>query len=437
MTTQPVQTPAPLEADASRLLPQLLRGAGALALAAAVLGLLFRNWSEGSDLYRYLMLLGFTVGMALIGFVSGRVIGDGKGARLLVTAALAAIPANFAILGAFFHRLWSWDGVLSAQRESVFAWSLGDAGQVLLVTAGAVALLAAVAYVGFLVLSRAVAGAFTAVYLLAGAAFLLPTRDLHLIALMLLALLALVIGLLARVRAGGRLLPTASAATARGVLFLPLLLLLGRSVWFYDVDAMFLALSLTGAFAALRYFSLILGKGWPRDVLELVSVPVALGAGVSLGVFIGEVHHAYTLVLPAGALLAGGLLFELSTRAGAFKRLYRWSAALVVALPILLNLLFLAGPAPALICLLAGLGLAVQGALSRQRLMLGLGVLLLLGGLARHAMQVIGLFDWGSWGALAALGVAAILISSVLERHGQRLRARLAVWKDELADWEL
>ena len=81
-------TPAP----AWRSLPALLRSLGAATVVAAVSIFLLQGWDQGNDVQRYLILLAHTVGLAGLGFASGRWIGESKGARLLGTATSASCP---------------------------------------------------------------------------------------------------------------------------------------------------------------------------------------------------------------------------------------------------------------------------------------------------------------------------------------------------------
>ena len=66
-------------------LPDLLRILGAGALIIAMYGFLVRGWQSGNDVSRYLMLLGHTGLLSVIGLASGHWLKEAKSARLLVT----------------------------------------------------------------------------------------------------------------------------------------------------------------------------------------------------------------------------------------------------------------------------------------------------------------------------------------------------------------
>ena len=55
-------------------LPMLLRGIGALAIIVSLYTFLARGWDASSDLFRYLVFLGHTAALAVIGLISAKVI---------------------------------------------------------------------------------------------------------------------------------------------------------------------------------------------------------------------------------------------------------------------------------------------------------------------------------------------------------------------------
>jgi hypothetical protein len=134
-------------------LPRMLRSIGAISLLAAISIFLLQGWESGNDVNRYLLLLGHTVGLAIIGFASGHWLGESKGARLLLIIALASVPANFAILGAFMYEQASLDAV-NAVYPSVAHWKVNALSTAVMANVGGVLILAPVVWLGFMVLSR-------------------------------------------------------------------------------------------------------------------------------------------------------------------------------------------------------------------------------------------------------------------------------------------
>lgn len=419
-------------------LPPLLRGLGGIALLTAIGSFLFQRWDTANDLYRFVMLLAFTAGLTVIGFASGHWIREGKGARLLVSIALAAVPANFAVLAAFFYRHWAWDGALTSY-PAVATWSLPDPGGLLGVLALALAVLLPVTWLGFMVLSRSSALRLSMVFLINAAALLLPVRESGWVALVLGVIGALTLWQLAA--KGGRRLtaPTPEGAIATALLFVPHGILLGRSLWLYSPGALLGLVMMLTLFLGLRQFALALrpGSSVHAALNGLALVPAMLAGGflwVALAPFADTGGAA--LVLPAAGLLNAALVFELSLRETDNAGAFRWLAAGSLVFALLGNLLLFGNGLSAALCLLGGVGLVVAGYLVRQSLVLGLGVATLVVGLLNQSWQLFAHFDLFSWGSLAVLGVAAILVASLIDRHGVRMRARFAGMRRELAAWD-
>ena len=81
-------------------LSNMLRLLGAGVLMTSVSVFLFKGWSTGNDVERYLMLLTHTLLLAGTGLVIGRWVKESKGARLFLGLAQIFAMVNFAVLGA-------------------------------------------------------------------------------------------------------------------------------------------------------------------------------------------------------------------------------------------------------------------------------------------------------------------------------------------------
>ncbi|MCP4042502.1 MAG: hypothetical protein GY731_11200, partial [Gammaproteobacteria bacterium] len=157
-------------------LPYLLRTLGASVLVVSIAIYLFQGWTAGNDIERYLLLLAYTLFLAVAGFISGTWMHESKGARTFVILALGAIPANFAILGALIYSQGSWDTAAAAYPAFV-TWRVEHLSSALITAAGSLLVLIPVVWLGFLVLARRSAPAFTALYLASNAAMLIPLRE--------------------------------------------------------------------------------------------------------------------------------------------------------------------------------------------------------------------------------------------------------------------
>jgi len=431
------QSPAPTTYSRFLDLPRLLRSIGAMSLLAAISIFLFQGWENGNDAYRYLLLLGHTVGLAAIGFASGHWLKESKGARLLLIIALASVPANFAVLGAFMYSQAGLDA-LSIIYPSVAHWQVESISTALYASLGGLVLLTPVVWLGFMVLARKSARRLTVIYLLLNVALLIPLRAPEYVAFMLLALTLIVARQSIKVAASDTALRTPEGIIARLLLYVPLGVMLGRNLWLYAADGLMFSVMAAIVYLLFRQVSIQLHRDSRlRAFFENISIiPVAaLGLGVCSVVTDMFVNSA-AMVFPVFAVVVAALLLEMSTRVVNGALLHRRVAAAVLTTAMLANLIMFGSAATAAACLLVGLLVLTYGYFVEQRVVFAMGIVTLLAGLVYQMQYAIDMFSLGSWGSLAALGVAAILISSTIERFGARIKARMAHWGQQFKAWD-
>nr|WP_067293225.1 hypothetical protein [Marinobacterium profundum] len=416
-------------------LPQLLRMAGATALLVAMYSFLVQGWQDGNDLLRYAMLLGHSLLLCGVGLVSGHWLQEAKGARLLVTLALTSVPANFAILGAFVYSAFGPQRSLSQPDYAL--WQLDSPTATVLTVALAVAALIPVMLLGFRTLARVLSTHLSIMFMLSNALLLIPLRDpLYLSALSLpLALLMLLNN--EKTQQQSIAARTPDGLIARALLYLPLVVLVGRSLWFYDTDAFLFSSSLVILFLAARQISLRLpGQSIMRGLLEVCSGLLTPMIGVG-SVLLLEGILTESLMLQLAALISAALLYEVSHRAQMAPALYRLMAMLMLSLGLIVNFVLFEGLATSLTSLAIGLILALIGRHYRQLALFGTGLVLAAVSLIYQLYQMMQVFDLSGWISLAVLGMLAIVIASVLESGGGRIRPRLLLLRRRFASWEV
>jgi hypothetical protein len=413
----------------------LLRGLGGLVIVAAFVVLLFQGWRDGDDLSRYLLLMGHTLVLTLAGFAAGHLLHEGKGARLFIALALIAIPVNFAFLGGISYEQLTWDPAQTVQTALGF-WHPAAGAEtlapdlVLSLTGAALPVLGVSIWIGFLVMARRSARPLSGLFLLSNAALLVPTRDTALVSGLLLGLGLLLTVLVVRLRRRDPSLATAEGLFARAILALPLLVMGGRSIWFYaPSDLFFTSLALIGYLGLRQALGQVADDSRWRIPVEGAAVAMA---GISTlfafatAIELHGLHGVFKLPI-AGAILAG-LLLDLSTRTLSRASLYRSAAVLTATAPLLANLFAFGGFANALVCLVAGIATLGYGYLTRQRPLFVIGLISALTGMGFAGTEAFAHFTIGGWTGLVLLGVATILAGSLIERHGQTMKATLLRW---------
>lgn len=429
-THQVVTTSTPL----MQRLPQLLRMAGATALLVAMYSFLVQGWQDSNDLLRYAMLLGHSVLLCGLGLASGHWLREPRGARLLTSLALVSVPANFAILGAF---VYASVGAGSVPYPGVAQWQLHSTGLTAATVTVASLMLVPVVLLGFRVLARPLSGRLTLLFLAGNIALLLPVRDPTLIGAIALPLALLTLLQNERNRDEHLCARTPDGIMARLMQYLPLAVLLGRSLWLYEADAFLFTAGLLSVFLVMRQLSLLLpGQSILRGLLEVSSGVLTPLIGIGIGVLL-DAWVVNELILPTCSLVTAALLWELSRRVEMAPSLYRSLAMLALLAGFVGNLYLFGGVDIALYCIGTGVALAVFGQQRQQLALFGTGLLIAASGLLYLLLRLLAEFDLGGWLSLALIGMLAIVLGSLLESRGGRLRPALGWLHQRFANWEV
>jgi len=418
------------------LLPRVLRSLGAVTLLGSVSIFMFQGWESGNDIYRYLLLLAHTVGLAVIGIMSGRFIKESKGARLLVALALASIPAAFAIMGGFAYSQFAMDG-LNVLYPGYANWRVDSPAVAMMTIAGSVAVLLPVTWLGFMVLSRKAAGRFTLVFLLTNLAMLIPVRETAIIGWLVLALVALVVISNSWAKRGDSSLKTREGMLARGLQFLPLAVILGRGISLYAGDLFLVTVCYALVYVVIRQLAMLFDDN-PQKQTWLERIALLPAYAVSVGVtniLVKAFSLTHAFAIPVFAITLAVLVMEIAMRSQSAPT-YRRLAAATVTIGMLANLLLFGGVIMAAICLALGLIVLVYGYMVEQRIVFVLGVLTLLAGIGFQVSYAVTYFALGSWASLAALGIAAILSGSVIEKHGEKIKMSIKDWGKQFRSWD-
>ena len=420
-----------------QVLSQLLRGAGALIIIISAATFLFKHWTPGSDLQRYLFLLGFTGILSIGGLFCGLSLKESKGARTLLGLTLTVTPINFAVMGALLYSQFSWDGALT-RLPGYATWIASSPGMALLAAVGGLAVLVPLGHFSFMALGHKRAKLFTGAFMLSNATLLLPTRQPNIVAVVFLLLVAVLT--FSEVRTLGRetTLKTFEGYLSRAILWLPAAILIGRGCYFYTPSQLFVSVILF-ALATLSFIllpqltdrerwqqgfqaagALIAGVAWFNTANVIIRSP-----------YISSRHEILVAALPLAGLLC--LLSKYSQGTG---DRYRRFAAIIAVFGVSLNLLAHTNFAAAMICLLISATVVFFGYLLEQKIIFvsgALGSLLAVGYQFKAAFHH---FSLASWSSLMVIGVLIIISASVIERYHDRLRERMEQARYQFKQWK-
>ena len=419
-------------------LPELLRFAGATILVAALSVFLFQRWEQGNDLFRYLTLLGLSVGLAGAGLLSGIALRESKGARVFLGLVLLTVPIHFTVLGALLYSQFSWQPLLHSY-PGVVSWQAADPGSALMLLAAGLLVLLPVSWIAVRTFVRPQAVAFTMALFGLTAPLLLPTRALAAVTVMALLMAAVVVWLELRVWRRSVPMKTPEGRFLRALLMVPFGLLLGRGLWLYDASMMLVAVAAAALFGLLVVAVAKNRQQRPQLAsvyagLSLVPAAVASWGVASSLASAGLLAPSYLATVLAIPFVAALLLLSRVSPEGGSR--YRLTAALLAIAVTLAELVLFGGAVHALLALLIGVLTLSYGFLVEQKLVLAGGVLSAVIGLGFQVANALQGFELGGWFTLALLGTVAILAASLLERFGGRVMERWHKARAHLADWQ-
>jgi len=419
-----------------RTLSSVLRFIGAGVLVASLSMMLFRGWDSGSDLTRFYTLLAYCAVLAGTGIFLSHIVHETKGARTFLALALGAICVNFTVLGALCLSTVDRAG----QALPSFAnWAVSDGSSVVLAAATACLVLSPIACFGFSVFARKSARRLTGLFLVTNAALLLPLRSSLLIGLLGLALIIVILRQLAVIRRSDNTFATREGRIAAAMPFIPVAILLGRNFYLYAIDETLLTLSALIGYAILREVNTAVRSAGTLATRLLPGIRAASALSVALGAAatIASVDGSHPLVLPIFTVVLAGLLADIGfTAGGNAGTTWTRTAAITLALGFLVNLVVWPTIPATIAAILTGAAIAIYGYSVEQKSVFISGGSALLSGITYQLQNVFAAFDFGSWSSLALIGIGAIVLASVLERHGLVLRNRLIAWRLRYSQWD-
>jgi hypothetical protein len=227
-----------------------------------------------------------------------------------------------------------------------------------------------------------------------------------------------------------RALKTGEGKFALIALFIPLGIILFRSMYFYQVDSLMVAMVAMAFFLAARQASLFPGRNdriaLTLDVLSLpIAGIVALALADTFGANVGSAFQA-----PLASLAYAALAFDLMYRTTShrFTKFIGVSVSLFVALSLSLSVAAWPSAGTAILALGVGTAMLLAGSALRDKTALFAGIATMIAGVLFGFEAILRMVANSSWIELALFGAAAITLASLLDRHGVAVQLRLRKW---------
>jgi len=411
-----------VDADA---LTRALRLAGAVMVVASASTFMLQHWdSSGNDLWRYAMLVGQSLLLALAAYFVGLTVREGKSARTFLALVLATMPVSFAVLGGLVYSQFHLEPLSTLPQYA--SWVAPTRWSAIVAVLGTLAVLVPPAVIAFVALARKQAKALTLTFFASNLLLLIPVREPAAITgVLALSTLGLVWLELGRLGLPAQL-DTTEARLARIMPFVAPFLMAGRVFHLYRPTPLFVGGLLLIAAGALwlatsrREFAGLRSLGsWPCALMAV------LGWTLCWLDFSGHLHSAFASLVTLG-LPSALLLLAASTRAVTSRKALAGLGLGLALVTAVLGPVAELGTLSVLTCLGIGIAAAVWGAALRNVVQTVTGAIVAVIGLGAQVMLAVRAEDLLRWGSLTAVGVLLILGASYVERN----KARLARWWD-------
>ncbi|MEM7400961.1 MAG: hypothetical protein AAF304_03315 [Pseudomonadota bacterium] len=406
---------------------RLLRISGALAVIASMSAFLMQDWSGGSDLTRYYLMLTQTLLLAAGGFGLSFLMKENKGGRVFFGLSLISITVNFTILGALIFSQVQWFGSIG-QYPEFLTWTTTSIASLSTAIVSALIAMVPIALFSYMVFSRQHAKRLLMLFVISNLLLLVPVRDSLIVGVIVLASVLVPLWFLRKNMFKETSLKTPEGMFAVATVFLPGLVMLVRSFWLYEVDAILLVMLGSILFLMLRIFSAPLDENTNlKQILNWAGMGtagfVAHQAGMASHALIPDVYG-----LSVTGVVFTALVLDLAKRAGNHTQLFVTIAVSGLLVCQYFLLLIKGGAVGAVMLLLAGLIVIAISQAYKSRGMFITGTVTALIGFTHQLFNTLINIDFTNWATLAVIGVSAIIIASLIERHGVVLKHKWDKW---------
>ena len=225
-------------------------------------------------------------------------------------------------------------------------------------------------------------------------------------------------------------LKTGEGKFALATLVIPPGIILFRSMYFYQVDSLMVAMVAMVLFLAARQASQFPDRNARLAMaLEVVSWPLAMVIALALTDAF-EPGITSGLKAPVFAATYAALALDVIRRTGSqvLARVIAVSISVAVAVSFTFSVALAPSATSALFSVAAGVMLLLWGASDRKVGTIIAGLITLGAGALFGFDAIVQLVITSSWIDLAIFGASAIALGSVLDRHGVAIKLRLTSW---------
>lgn len=396
-----------------------LRLLGALAVAVSMGIFLIDGFAVKNDIYRFITMLGLTTLLTVTGLIMSMFLKEQRGSRVFIGLGLLSVPVNFTVFSALIYSILPLDSG-SADYPSYAYWQASLSDIPVALASGAVVLLPVI-WLGFTVLARSARSWLSTAIIVSSLLLLVPVRGELASSLLAIVATASMMWFCRKYSRNSMALKTLEGRFCVALVYAAPTIMVVRGLFLYEVAGVLLLALAAGIYLFTRTF-------WSGhhvgNLSGAAATFVSAFAAVVIGMSASEVLSAYldaswAIVVSALAVLV--LAFDIQNNAprGDMNKLAVGAlgliatAALVFLAAFGINTLAITG-----VSIMIVLALGLYGYVSRQWLLAGVGTT---GGFVAIATNGEALWltiEQTGWWGVAAIGMAAIVAGSMLDRAG-------------------
>ncbi|MCH9699559.1 MAG: hypothetical protein K0U68_15775 [Gammaproteobacteria bacterium] len=415
----------PLKPERRQFASTFLRWSGALILVVAALHYMIQGLNITSEALRFWVMPGFISFLAMCGLFCGYWLKDPKNTRIFYGLGTAFIAAQLSQVAAMGRAL-----MIKGQSGEVLLdmwWDLDQLSPLVVGSNFVISVLLAVpvVYAGFTMLASQHRKSLLFGFLIANIAMMLPVRDqLSVTAIIVLGFFVLRYRDM-RYYQADRAMKTISGFSARLLVWVPLLIVVGRCGFYTISDKQYAVLLAMVAWLLIREIPRIVGKAEFIPLLQYFGLTIAMtawivGAHDFIQSFSG-INEIYAAILPVSAFL-----FTMSFRIQDDSPATRFIAAMIAMLTVVCLMLDSSSYVTAMMSLATGLVLTVGGLYLHEKLVLSCGVISFIGGLLYYMSFLLDMYHAMPWLSAGLMGVAALLLASWIDKQEGSIRGKIS-----------
>jgi len=406
---------------------EILRTSGAMIIVASMSLFLIQGFNVAADVQRYGMLLLQTLLLTAGGFALSYLLKENKGARIFYALALISIPVNFTVLGALTFSLTE---AQTHTLPSFASWVVTDVNTMLITAIISAGILLPLTWFCLRIFARGSESTLSLGLLASCFTLLIPTRDVIFVGPLAIAGVLALIWMFKSIRKSNPLTAGSQNWFVKCVLFAPTLILIVRSGFLYQFDALVALTLATTAFLITRHVSSQLAtESLLRKCLEFIGAPIAVAMGIALFELLQPYGHESAVTLISIAVTVE-LIFEIAFRAGtvSMSRILSTLSMMIMGLTLVELTMFNAGLdilAASVLLLAMATFLMARTRRGAESIIGGLSIAVIL---TPHLFELIEAIQLSNWIVLSIIGAVAVVGGSVLDRHGARIKLRMENW---------